>query len=235
MKRPTASSSKTKRSGRAVRRRRGSWMKRSRLIGHAHQRLHGAALLAGKLQGEREAEIGDERKRMRRVDRERRQHREDRIEEIALEPAAARPRSARPARRSRCRHRPARRAASSSWRAAAAPVRRPWRRSARSCSAGDSPSSLTVAISSRAWPGEAGDAHHDELVEVLARDRQEAQPLEQRMVGVLRFLQHAPVELQPGNLAVDEARRARGKLRVQADGRLARPPSARRDLAGLRS
>ena len=32
---------------------------------------------------------------------------------------------------------------------------------------------------------EAGDAHHEELVEVVGRDRQEAQPLQQRVVGVL--------------------------------------------------
>ena len=53
--------------------------------------------------------------------------------------------------------------------------------------------------------GKAGDPHHEEFVEIGRRDRQEAHPFEQRMVRVLRFLQHAAVELQPGELAVDEA------------------------------
>ncbi len=54
--------------------------------GKTHERLHGAALGPDELQRQCEAEIGDERKRMRRVDRQRRQHGKDRIEEIALEP-----------------------------------------------------------------------------------------------------------------------------------------------------
>ena len=53
--------------------------------------------------------------------------------------------------------------------------------------------------------GEAGDADHEELVEIGCRDRQEADALEQRMARILRFLEHAPVELQPRELAVDEA------------------------------
>ena len=55
---------------------------------------------------------------------------------------------------------------------------------------------------------DAGDAHHVELVEVGGRDRQEAQALQQRMALVLRLLEHAAVELQPGQLAVVEAIRA---------------------------
>ncbi len=57
------------------------------------------------------------------------------------------------------------------------------------------------------WPYRPADAHHVELVEVRGRDRQEAQALEQRVAHVLRLLQHAAVELQPGQLAVVEARR----------------------------
>ena len=56
---------------------------------------------------------------------------------------------------------------------------------------------------------QAGDAHHVELVEVGRRDRQKAQPLEQRMAEVLRLLEHAAVEGQPGQFAVDEALAAR--------------------------
>ena len=47
------------------------------LLRHADQRVHRLAVAdARELQREREAEIGDERERMRRIDRERRQHRE---------------------------------------------------------------------------------------------------------------------------------------------------------------
>ena len=40
------------------------------------------------------------------------------------------------------------------------------------------------------------------------------------MIGVLRFLQHAPVELQPGEFAVDEA------VRIAAEPASAPSPSA---------
>ncbi len=46
---------------------------------------------ARKLQRDGEAEVGNERERMRRIDRERRQHREDVREEVVLEPASSRP------------------------------------------------------------------------------------------------------------------------------------------------
>ena len=43
---------------------------------------------------------------------------------------------------------------------------------------------------------QAGDAHHEELVEIAGRNRQEAQLLEQRVVLVRGLLQHAAVELR---------------------------------------
>ena len=61
---------------------------------------------------------------------------------------------------------------------------------------------------------QTGDAHHEEFVEVVGRDRQEPQPLEQRMAAVGGFLEHAPVEIEPGELAVDETFRARGNGRL---------------------
>ena len=66
---------------------------------------------------------------------------------------------------------------------------------------------------------QAGDADHEEFVEVAGRDRQEAQPLEQRMMRVARFLQHAPVEGQPAQLAIEIAllgsRHLDGRRRVR--------------------
>ena len=59
------------------------------LVGKAHQRVHDAAVLEVlQLQCQREAEIGNERKRMRRVDRERGQHGKDLKQEIILQPIA---------------------------------------------------------------------------------------------------------------------------------------------------
>ena len=52
---------------------------------------------------------------------------------------------------------------------------------------------------------EPGDAHHVELVEVAGEDRQELDALEQRQRLVLRELQHACVEVQPGQLSVQES------------------------------
>ncbi|PAV67574.1 hypothetical protein WR25_22199 [Diploscapter pachys] len=54
-------------------------------------------------------------------------------------------------------------------------------------------------------PLEASHAHHEEFVEVGARDRQEAQPLQQGMRSVARLFQHPPVERQPRQLAVEIA------------------------------
>ena len=79
-----------------------------------------------------------------------------------------------------------------------------------SCSAGVSPSTLGVSMPATTWPAQARHAHHVELVEVGGGDRQEAQALEQRMALVLGFLEHAPVELEPGQLAVEKAARAEG-------------------------
>src|SRR3712207_8029033 len=50
---------------------------------------------------------------------------------------------------------------------------------------------------------QAGDADHVELVEVAGEDRQELHPLQQGEGVVLRQLEHAGVEVQPRQLAVD--------------------------------
>ncbi len=61
---------------------------------------------------------------------------------------------------------------------------------------------------------EAGDADHEELVEVAGEDRGEAHPLEQRETGVLGLAEHAAAVGEPGELTVEEAvvvRRHRGQ------------------------
>ena len=48
-----------------------------------------------------------------------------------------------------------------------------------------------------------GDANHEELVEIRSVDRDELQPLEQRIARVERLLEDAIVELEPRQLAAD--------------------------------
>src|SRR5262249_11668296 len=61
------------------------------LLRHADERVQRlAVVLADEMQRDGEAEIGDEGKRMRRVDRERREDRKDATQEVVLEPGAVR-------------------------------------------------------------------------------------------------------------------------------------------------
>ena len=52
---------------------------------------------------------------------------------------------------------------------------------------------------------EPGDAHHVELVLVRREDRQELGPLQQRLAGVLGERQYPGVEVEPGQFAVEVA------------------------------
>ena len=67
---------------------------------------------------------------------------------------------------------------------------------------------------------EAGHPHHKELIEVVGRDREKPEPLQQWVVRVGGFLQDAPVEFEPGDLAVDEPLGRGGEIGVEA-GRFA--------------
>jgi hypothetical protein len=51
---------------------------------------------------------------------------------------------------------------------------------------------------------DAADAHHQELVEIRGRDAEEFRPLEQRHVRALSLGQHAPVELEPAQFAIEK-------------------------------
>jgi hypothetical protein len=85
-----------------------------------------------------------------------------------------------------------------------------------------------VALVARRRPDQ-GHPLHEELVQVRREDREELDPLEQRRALVERLLQHAPVELEPAEIAVDPGgakaarRRDRGGAQVchrlrRADG-----------------
>src|SRR4029077_6653212 len=49
----------------------------------------------------------------------------------------------------------------------------------------------------------------EKFVEIIAEDGHELDPLDQRLRGVLRFLQNAPVKFQPAQLAINEIGRIR--------------------------
>ena len=99
-----------------------------------------------------------------------------------------------------------------------------------SCWAGVRPSGETAVRPAFAWPIRPATRDGIELVQVGRADRHEAQTLEQGMTRVLRLLDHAMVEVEPGEFAVDEpvgtVRRDRGVIglrRLRLAGR-ARPP-----------
>ena len=142
---------------------------------------------------------------MRRVDRQRREHREDPVLEqllavlllVAVEVAPSGP--------ARCRPRQLRDEV------VAEQPRVPLAQVARTASQIASSTSRGISAGRRAdgEPGgdpalEAGHPDHEELVEVAGEDRREPDPLEQRQLLVLGQLEHPLVEPQPGQLAVEE-------------------------------
>ena len=172
---------------------------------HAHQRVQRPSVaLPLQLQRERKAEIGDERERMRRIDRQRRQYREDVLQEELVEPAVlARGQSAFSDDDD-----PGLGEVGLQFEPAALLV--PGKvaddivdlfelfERGQSVRADDRHACPDLALETR-------DADHEELVEIVRGNRQEAQLFEHRMVRVRRFFHDAAVELQPGEFAVDEA------------------------------
>ena len=153
-------------------------------------------------------EVRDVRERVRRVDRERREHREDLGLEHLGELGAVVGGRDRPSSRSGCR-RPRGRARSpcvnvAAWRAQSSSA---YARTARSCSPESRPSGERVRMPASNCSWRPGDAHLEVLVEVLGEDGEELGPLEQRQLRVLGEREHAGVEVEPRELAVQEPRR----------------------------
>ena len=92
-----------------------------------------------------------------------------------------------------------------------------------SCSLGGQPVGALVGDPGAHLALEAGDPHHEEFVEIVGRDRKEPDLLEQRMLGVLGLFQHAAIEMQPGQLPVDESLGARRQIGT-GFGTARRPP-----------
>ena len=177
------------------------------LAGQRDQRAHDLAVMVrDQQQRHHQPHIGDEGKRMRRIDGERRQHREDALHEESVEPFAI-----GHAQRVHLGHdQPGMGELALHLVPGVLLV-------------GDEPAGADVHVGQllrgRLPVGrdgrharlrladEAGDADGIEFVEVRPADRDEAQPLQQRVVAVLRLLDDAMVEIEPGQFAVDEPRR----------------------------
>ena len=157
--------------------------------------------------GEVERQAGDVGERVRRVDGQRREHREDPVARRAAERLAA-PRRSRSSQRTSVdalvRRAPG---APRRWKTRGVPLHAARGRPRRSARAprGAQPGGGAHGEAGGDAALEAGHADHEELVEVAGEDGQEAGPLEQRHGRVLGELEHPLVELQPGQLAVEEA------------------------------
>ena len=156
--------------------------------------------------GEVQRQPADVGERVRRVDRQRGEHREDLVAEVLAQPLALVVGRGRPSARSGCPRSSSRgRDVLDEARRRAAGTRS-WVRSviSSSCSRMVSPSGAAHRQAGALPALQPGDPHHVELVEVAGEDRQELHPLQQRQRVVLGELQHPRVEVQPGQLPVEE-------------------------------
>ena len=179
------------------------------LLRHADKRVHRFAVFAArKLQRDGKGQIWNKGERMRGVDRERRQQRENMREKMLLKPAAVGFLDVAAVNQNdagSCKLRPqldpALLLVARELRHRLADTRKllGGRQAVRTLGK-NALAQLTL---------EAGDAHHEEFIEVVGGDRQKAHALQQRMLCVCRLFQHAAIEMQPGQLAVDEPRRLR--------------------------
>ena len=184
------------------------------LAGDAHKRRYQTPRAAlDQLQRQAETEVGNERERMGRVDRKRRQHRKEAIDEVAveplplviLEPLGRHDGNARVGELGYQRnptllllhHEPV----------GALVDGANLRCGAQAVLRGFDDARLDLTM-------QAGDADHVELVEVRCRDREKAQALQRRVVEVLGLLHHPRVEVKPAQLTIDELVGRREALRL---------------------
>ena len=167
------------------------------LAGDADQRIHRLAIAhARKLQRDGEAEVGDERERMRRIDGERSEQGKNLPQELIFEPGLFLFRHLRPIDQhdaSGGEHLPQLVPAL----LLIARQHRDGLSDARELLGRGEPVRRLDRDAGPLLALEAGDAHHEEFVEVVGRDRQEADTFEQRMGIVRRLLEHPAIEVQP--------------------------------------
>jgi hypothetical protein len=131
---------------------------------------------------------------MRRIDGQRREQREDLAQEMVVEPGALFLRHLRSVDN--------RDAVLRELAAQLAPAlllvareRRDRFRDARQLLGGREPVRAPGGDAGAQLAFQAGDAHHEELVKIVGRDREEAHPLQKRMADILGLLQHAAIEV----------------------------------------
>ena len=163
-------------------------------VAHAHRQVH--------------AQVRDVRERMARVERQRRQHREDVVLEVLREPGVDRRRVVGRLEEVDAlggQQRPQRLAPA---RGLLVDLRQRARADGRQLLIGGLAVDRDLLDAGAELLQDGRDAHHEELVEVGAGDGEELDALEQRVRRILRLRQDALVERQPAQLAVDEQRRA---------------------------
>ena len=172
------------------------------LLGDHDEPVDRRTVVARQLDNEDERPVRDERERVRRIDRDRRQNRQQAVDKALLQPDAVGLRQCLMAEDGDLfgRHLPLQLRP-----AALLAVYEPI------ANGGDRrellPGAQTVVARHRnILPRqffEAGDPHHVEFVEVAVGDRQEAKPFEQRMRRIGRLVEDAFIEREPGQFTVD--------------------------------
>ncbi|MNJ39056.1 hypothetical protein D3C77_339190 [compost metagenome] len=172
---------------------------------HRHQGVERPVVaVSAQLQRQGEAQVGQEGEGVRRVDGHRRQHGEELVEELRLQPLAfglgdAGALDDLDARRRHLLAQDPPLALLFGHQAAGGGVDLLQLLGRGQAVGRDHPHPLAhLAL-------QAGHAGHEELVQIVGRDGQEAHPLQQRVAFVGRLFQHPAVEGQPRQLAVDEA------------------------------
>ena len=148
------------------------------------------------MQRDGEAQTRDEREGVRRVDRQRRQQREDVVEEMVLDPAplglgdvAAVDQDDADFGQRGAQIAPDRLLVAGELRDRLVDQDQLLGRGrAVGAAFGDAFADLRL---------DAGDADHEELIKVIGGNRQEPDPLQRGMPGVDQFLQHPAIEMQP--------------------------------------
>ncbi len=190
------------------------------LLRHRQQRVAADAVGAAlDLQGQTESGVGDEGKRMRRVDGQRRQHRKD------VRTESSRPETLRSVGGQRVpvedEHLLAFQRRAHLGKGALLGQHQQARIlvDQRKLFVRRAPVDRRGGVARAVQFAQAGDAHGIEFVEVGGRDRQEPHPLQQRHARVRGLVQHPPVEGDPRQFAVEEPARGR---RVEPVGRVDR-------------
>ena len=175
------------------------------LAGHRDQRRHLAAIVvARQLQRHHQAHVGDEGKGVRRVHRQRRQHREHALHEIAVEKLRVLAGELCGAVKDDAGLREQRAHMGEGGLLGGDQFARAGIDRVQLLGRGGAVGGA-FEHAGAGLADQPGNPDRIELVEIGSADGDEAQPLQQRMMGVLSLGNDPEIEVKPGQLAVDEA------------------------------